>query len=201
MNKTSDINSFERARFLLLLDPVLPGLWRTALRLVRERHGAEDLLQAATLKALRFFDSYAEGTNFKAWMYRVLYTTHINQRRDREPDALQLIESMDRDRSGAGLLRELERPTHAERAAAVLDAVDDQIRGAVDRLPEHLRIVFLLSAIEGLKYREIATVLECPIGTVMSRLFRAREELQDQLAAHARDIGWPVPAREDEVAE
>ncbi|MSR74607.1 MAG: sigma-70 family RNA polymerase sigma factor [Planctomycetes bacterium] len=190
MKNPQHIEAAERSRFMLLLDPVLPGLWRTALRLTRQRHGAEDLVQTATLKALRFFATYTEGTNFKAWMYRVLYTTHVNQRRDSDPVATPLIEGIEPQGAANAMLRDLERPTHAERSAAVLEAVDDQIRAAVDSLPEHLRIVFLLSTVEDLKYREIAAVLDCPIGTVMSRLFRAREMLQEQLAVHARSLGW-----------
>lgn len=186
------ITQEHRVRFMLLLEPLLPGLLRTAQRMTGDRHAAEDLIQAASLKALRFFGTWSEGTNFKAWFYRVLYTTHVNHLRDREPLSQTLLEESEAVSSAESLLQELNRPTHAERAAAVLESVDDEIRAAVDALPAHLRIVFLLSTLENLKYREIAGILDCPIGTVMSRLFRARELLHQRLARHARSLGWQV---------
>lgn len=171
--------------------PVLDALYRTALRLVRRHDLAEDLVQDALLKGFRFFHTWTPGTNFRAWMFRVLYTTFAGERRAADPASRPLDDAPEPSAKADDLLRELDRGTPAERAAAVLDAVDDRIKAAVDELPEDLRAVFLLNTVEDLKYREIADVLGCPLGTVMSRLFRARRMLQDRLSAFAE--GPPLP--------
>jgi RNA polymerase sigma-70 factor (ECF subfamily) len=96
------------------------------------------------------------------------------------------------------IIEELDKPDHAARAAALLEATDDRIKRAVMDLPEELRTVFLLSTVEELKYREIAKVMDCPLGTVMSRLFRGRKLLQERLAEYAGESGFPVDALADE---
>jgi RNA polymerase sigma-70 factor (ECF subfamily) len=182
------VDAFERE-----VKPHLDSLHRTARRLMRDATLADDLLQEAMLKAWRFFHSFKTGTNFRAWIFRVLYTVFVSMTRERkievqEPDSIAEIESPESP------IDELSRPTVEEREKAVLEAVDDRIKSAVEDLPQDLRTVFLLSSIEGLKYREIAEVMDCPLGTVMSRLFRSRRMLQDRLAQYARGMNFPPRA-------
>jgi RNA polymerase sigma-70 factor (ECF subfamily) len=180
-----------RSLFMKELDPLLDGLHRTARRLTRDPARADDVVQDAVLKAYRFFESFKPGTNFRAWMYRVLYTVFVNTTRERLPTGGE-VEQTAEPRDGPGDLGdELSRPSHGERVQAVLEAVDDRIKAAVEELPVDLRTVFLLSTVEGLKYREIAEVMECPLGTVMSRLFRGRRMLQERLVEYARESGFP----------
>ena len=181
-----------KERFLEELDPVLDSLHRTALRMTRDRSRAEDVTQEAILKAYRFFASYREGTNFRAWIHRVLYTVFVNTTRDRGPKASPLEAVPEPEEAVRPLVEELNRGTHTARAQAVLESVDERIKQAVMDLPHDLRMVFLLSTIEGLKYREISEVMDCPLGTVMSRLFRSRRMLQDRLTEYAADEGFDV---------
>jgi RNA polymerase sigma-70 factor (ECF subfamily) len=167
--------------------PEFDALYRTARRLARSREGAEDLVQETMLKGFRFFHTWTPGTNFRAWIFKVLYTTFAGGRRSAPPVAHGLEEAPEPVAPVDELLRELERGDPASRAAAVLEAVDDRIKTAVDELPEDLRTVFLLATVEDLSYREIADVVGRPLGTVMSRLFRARRQLQDRLASFAAE--------------
>lgn len=166
--------------------PHLDALHRTASRLLGGRDGADDLVQETLLKAFRFFATWRPGTNFKAWLFRVLYTTFVSRKRSEQPAAVALDDAPEPGVDADELVRELARGDAAERERAVMEAVDERIKAAVDELPHDLRAVFLLNTVEELKYREIADVLGCPLGTVMSRLFRARRHLQDRLADYAR---------------
>lgn len=188
----------DRLRFERELDPTLDGLYRTALRLCGDPTRAEDIVQDAALKAWRFFDTFEDGTNFKAWIHRVLYTAFVNTTRDRTPRTAPLDQVPEPGEVEKSLLAELERPNHSARERAVLEAVDERIKAAVMELPEDLRLVFMLNTLEGLKYREIAAVMNCPLGTVMSRLFRSRRMLQDRLAEYAHEVGYTVNLEEVE---
>jgi RNA polymerase sigma-70 factor (ECF subfamily) len=177
--------------------PHLPGLYRTALRLTRDPTRAEDLVQDAILKGFRFFDSYRPGTNFAAWIHRVLYTVFLNTARGAPPRSapIDLVPEPERPRRSA--LDDLGLLSPSERTRGVLEQVDDRIKRAVEALPEELRLTFLLNTVEGLKYREIAEVMDCPIGTVMSRLFRARQLLQSELRDHALELGFAGAALDE----
>lgn len=168
----------------------MDSLHRMAARLCGDATRAEDVLQEAILKAWRFFESFQPGTNFRAWIHRVLFTVFVNTTRDREPKAAPLDAVAEPELARPSLVEELDRPGHAERERAMLEASDERVRQAVDELPPDLRTVFMLSTIEGLKYREIADVMDCPLGTVMSRLFRSRRLLQDRLLDYALASGF-----------
>ena len=127
-------------------------------------------------------------------MFRVLYTVFVSLTRERKPP-LQDPDSTDEIEARESPLEELARPSIEERERAVLEAVDEKVKAAVEELPADLRTTFMLSTIEGLKYREIAEVMDCPLGTVMSRLFRSRRMLQDRLAHYARGMNFPPSAR------
>ncbi|MCB9832334.1 MAG: sigma-70 family RNA polymerase sigma factor [Planctomycetes bacterium] len=179
------------AEFEALATPQIDALLRTARRLVRDPGEAEDLVQDALLKGYRFFDRFERDSNFKAWIFKILMNTFVNvyrQKRRRGPTVdAELAAELEAEVSPNAGLDEIE--SFGAKEEAMLDLVDDRIRQAVLDLPEHLRIVFGLSAIEDLKYREIAEVLEVPVGTVMSRLFRARAMLKERLRELAATNG------------
>lgn len=167
-------NRSERDRFQDLAVPLLPSLYNHACWLVRDATEAEDLVQETLTKALRAFDSFETGTNFKAWVFRILRNTFLTTRTalasnrtvflEDHPDAVEVADP--------GLSPEF-HAIQLDNLAAV--------RRALEGLSPQLREVILLCDLEELKYREIAAVLDVPIGTVMSRLARARQALRKLL--------------------
>jgi RNA polymerase sigma-70 factor (ECF subfamily) len=168
--------------------PHLDVLYRVALRLTGDPAQAEDLVQDTMLKAYRSWRQYRPGTNAKGWLLTILRNTFINayRRRKLEPVAMDLeaiephalyraVESADPEGSFFGRL------------------VDEKVLEAVDALPSDFREVLVLSDIEGMPYAEIAAALELPVGTVKSRLFRARRLLQAQLYSYAVEMGYIKP--------
>ena len=179
-------------RFEALVEPHVDALLRTAQRLTRDDGSAEDLVQDALLKGFRFFDRFEPETNFKAWIFKILMNAFVNtyrrrQRLGAQTDLDAAMEAVDEESIPA--TSDL-ADTYSGRQAAVFELVDDRVRQALLDLPEHLRIVFMLAVIEDLKYREIADILECPVGTVMSRLFRARAMLRQRLEQFADEAGY-----------
>jgi len=177
-----------RQRFEAEALPHVGALLGTALRMTRNRSDAEDLVQETFLKAYRAFDQYRAGTNCRAWLFRILVNTGINDwsRRARRPPEVdyEAAEPM----LAAPETEALQAPSRGE-LAAFEGLLDDEVRAALAGVPEPFRIVFLLSVVEGFQYKEIATILDIPIGTVMSRLFRARKQLQAWLQEYARQRG------------
>ncbi len=171
----------DQATFERDVMPLARQLYAHALRLTRRPVDAEDVLQEAFLKAFRAYDSFEAGTNLRAWMYRIVTNTYINRYRknQRRPDEVEL-----EDVGELYLYRRLHSvggsSASAEREA--LDGlIDDRIRDAIEALPENFRLPVLLADAEGFAYKEIAEILEVPIGTVMSRLHRGRKALQKEL--------------------
>jgi len=168
--------------------PHLDALYRVALRLTGDPSQAEDLVQDTMLKAYRSWRQYRPGTNAKGWLLTILRNTFINdyRRRKLEPVAtdLEAVEPFalyraveDSDPEGAFFAR----------------IVDEKVLEAVDALPPDFREVLVLSDVEGMRYAEIAETLNLPVGTVKSRLFRARRLLQAALYAHAVEMGYIKP--------
>lgn len=178
----------KRRRFEVEALPHLDALFNTALRLTRNTGDAEDLVQDTYLKAHRFWDRYTPGTNCKAWLYRILTNTRINQyvKSSKRPAHVSFedVEPL----LGYDEPERLSAPTGGE-MAALADVLDDEVKRALEAIPETFRIVLILSVIEGFAYKEIARILEIPIGTVMSRLFRGRKLLQASLRDYARKRG------------
>jgi RNA polymerase sigma-70 factor (ECF subfamily) len=166
-------------------------LFNLALNLTRNRKDAEDLVQETFLRAYRFFDSYQPDTHIKAWLFRILRNTFINRYR------AQKVRPTEVDFSKVELAYErvvdeqflqANRPVSPE--DALLDGVlDEEIETALARLPEEYRSVVILALVEDLSYKEIASALSIPLGTVMSRLHRGRKMLQGQLLEYARKKG------------
>ena len=177
-----------RRRFEEEALPHLDALYGTALRMTRNRSDAEDLVQETYLRALRFWDHYTPGTNCKAWLFKILTNTGINRfvKKAREPVRVpfETVEPTLRQRDSAG-------PAAAAPGdlGAIAGLLDDEVKQALESLPESFRIVLLLALVEGFAYKEIAEMLQIPIGTVMSRLYRARQMLQETLQTYARNRG------------
>ncbi len=168
----------------------LDALYRTGLRMTRSETEAEDLVQETYIRAFRFKEQFEPGTNLKAWLFRILTNTFINQFRRRKTQP-QTTELDDVDESA--LYRHMTGSSAASSAAqpenVVLDrVVDTEVTEALQELPEKFRTVVLLDA-EGFSYKEMAGMLEIPIGTVMSRLHRGRKFLQKRLYDLALDRG------------
>jgi len=166
-------------------------LYSTALRLTRNTSEAQDLVQETLLKAYRFFDHFEPGTNVKAWLFTILRNTYINTYRK----AVRQQEQVDFERIEpfyADVTNEPEWEWTDQQAleAMLCHLVQDDVKRALDALPEVYRIVVLLADLADLSYKDIAAIIGCPEGTVMSRLFRGRRLLRKSLQEFARKSGY-----------
>jgi RNA polymerase sigma-70 factor, ECF subfamily len=178
-----------RERFDREVLPLLPNLYGAALRLTRNPQDAEDLVQEAYLRAYRGFAGFREGTNLRAWMYRILTNTFINsyRKKQREPVTVAVTDDTSDwylyDRIGSS-------GAEPSAEAEVLERIpDEDVQRALEELPEVFRMAVLLADVEGFSYKEIAEILDIPIGTVMSRLHRGRKALQRALWETVRERG------------
>lgn len=169
----------------------MPSLYTAALRMTRNPADAEDLVQETYLKAYRAFHTFQEGTNLKAWLYRILTNTYINiyRAKKRRPELTEIddVEDLYLYRRLGGL-----EAAAAGRSAEeeVLDHfTDSEVKEALESLPEQFRMAVLLADVEGFAYKEIAEILDIPIGTVMSRLHRGRRALQKALFEFGMERG------------
>lgn len=167
----------------------LDALYASALRFTRDPRDAEDLVQDAFLRACRFLDRFEPGTNMKAWLFRILTNTFINKYR-RNTRERSLVDGPEREM----VTDQLHSPEAAERAEnperTFLDRlVSEEVLAAIDAVPIDFRMVVILADIHDFSYKEIADILDVPVGTVMSRLYRGRRHLQRSLAAHAAAAG------------
>jgi RNA polymerase sigma-70 factor (ECF subfamily) len=181
----------DRSQFSEQAMEYMPALYTAALRLTRNSADAEDLVQETFLKAYRAFGSFEEGTNLKAWLYRILTNTFINNYRasKRRPEKAD-VEDIE-DLYLYKRLNELPSPGVGRSAEEeLLDRItDDEVKGAIESLPESFRIAVLLADVEGFSYKEIAEITDVPIGTVMSRIHRGRKALQKALLSFAEARG------------
>jgi RNA polymerase sigma-70 factor (ECF subfamily) len=175
----------DQARFTEVAMEHMPGLYSAALRMTRNASDAEDLVQETYLKAYRSYASFQEGTNLRAWLYRILTNTYINSYRaaKRRPEVTDVEDVEDlylykrMAGAGAGALR-----TGRSAEDEALDTfTDDVVKSALEELPEAFRMAVLLADVEGFSYKEISEITDVPIGTVMSRIHRGRRALQKTL--------------------
>lgn len=175
--------------FEALALPHLDSLYRTALRMTRRREEAEDLVQEAMMKAFRSFATFQPGTNFRAWLFRILTNSYINRyHREMADPAKTRFEDVSSFLSSEEALAAAEGPHPSE--SDLNESLDEEVKGALDELPEEFRLPVVMALVEGMSYKEIAGVLDCPLGTVMSRLYRGRQMLRRRLAGYARRQGY-----------
>ena len=167
--------------------PLMSSLYSSALRMTRNAADAEDLVQETYLKAYRAYEGFEAGTNLKAWLHRIQTNTYINdyRKKQRRPDETDLADVED-----LYLYRRLGGLEGARIGRSAEDDLLDlfaehEVKEAVESLPDHYRLPVLLADVEGFAYKEIAEILDVPIGTVMSRLHRGRKQLQKQLYTFA----------------
>ena len=173
----------KRKEFEELALQYMDSLYGVALRMTRDVTEAQDLVQDVFLRAYRFFDRFEKGTNFKAWLFKILKNVYINKYR-RESRMPQMVDVFGVEASNS--LQISKTPENE-----VFDKLlDDEITDAMDALPEEFRFAIVLSDLQGFSYKEIAEILDCPIGTVMSRLHRGRKLLRDSLYGYAKERGY-----------
>jgi RNA polymerase sigma-70 factor (ECF subfamily) len=176
----------KRVQFATLALPCMKSIYSTALRLTRRQEEASDLVQEAYLRAYRTFSNFTLGTNFKAWLFTIMYSIFVNKYRkeQREPKSISI--------------EELDEKFHRSLTAAAVDTnleqnlieVETEVDKALNQLPEKFRLAILLVDVEEMSYEEAAAVLRCPVGTLRSRLFRARKLLFIELQPYARRKGY-----------
>jgi len=171
-----------------------PQLFSTALRMTRNRSDAEDLVQETYVKGWRSFHTFQEGTNLRAWLFRIMTNTYINkynaQKRKGTEVELDDIEEL-------FLYKRLGSIDQSQLSSSAEDQMlelftDDEVKNAIESVPEDFRIPVLLSDVDGFSYKEISEMLEIPMGTVMSRLHRGRKAMQKMLYEYARERGLIV---------
>jgi len=162
-------------------------LYNYALRMTNNSADADDLVQETYLKAYRFWDSYEQGTNIRAWLFRILKNSYINRYRKevREPDCVEY----DEVKISYAVRGESNGEPNDLQESMFGHLLDDEITAAVAALPDEFRTVVILCDIEGLTYEEVAAFMDCPLGTVRSRLHRGRKLLRGRLTDYARARG------------
>ena len=168
--------------------PHLPALYAAALRMTRHEKDAEDLVQDALVRAYRFFDTFEAGTNCKAWLFRILTNVFCNRYREREREHEILHEAEASPANFEQFLAGAEAGRDVE-TALLGHMVSGDVEKALAALPSDFRMAVILADLEDFSYKEIADIMECPAGTVMSRLYRGRKMLQQALYQYAVEQG------------
>ena len=168
--------------------PHINSMYNFAYRLTLDRDDSKDLVQDTYLKAYRFIDSFQQGTNAKAWLFRILKNSFINdyRKKSKEPSKVDYQEVESYYNSD-----EVDRQITPDlRVEALKDMIGDEISNALNSLDVDFRTVIILCDLEGFKYDEMAKILDIPIGTVRSRLHRARNLLKEKLSEYAKQMGY-----------
>lgn len=173
-------------------------LYNSAMQMTRNPADAQDLVQETFVKAYRFFDKFKRGTNCKAWLFKIMKNNFINTFRKRAKEPIRVDFDQVEATLQAQPTPEVGLDESGDGRHAFDELVEDDVKEALDELPLEFRMVVILSDIEGFSYKEIADVLECPIGTVRSRLSRARKFLQKKLHDFAKRKGLVKPPKHDE---
>ncbi|MDH3745285.1 MAG: sigma-70 family RNA polymerase sigma factor [Acidobacteriota bacterium] len=184
IRKRQDDDEFEAVAM-----PFVDSLYNTALRMARNAEDAEDLVQEAYLKAYKYYDKFEPGTNFKAWLFKILKNTFINsyRKKQRTPPQSDFAEIEDAFENQVHDAAQTVKGPEQELLEGVLD---EDVQRAIDELPDDYRMAIVLADLEGFSYKEIAQILEVPLGTVMSRLYRGRKLLEAAMLGYAREHGY-----------
>ncbi|NVB84399.1 MAG: sigma-70 family RNA polymerase sigma factor [Kofleriaceae bacterium] len=190
-------NEFER-QALVHLD----AMYGAAYRLTRNPRDAEDLVQDSLLRAFRFWDSFQQDSNCKAWLLRIVTNTFINeyQRRKRSREVLDAA-TAEQDATDGVLVHADANDKVSPEKAMLQSSVSDDVQRALESLPDDFRTAVILCDMQGLSYKEIAEIMECPVGTVMSRLFRGRKLLAAALREFAVAEGYVKKSDETKAAD
>jgi RNA polymerase sigma-70 factor (ECF subfamily) len=170
--------------------PFVDALYNTAYRMARNAEDAEDLVQETYLKAHRYYDKFQEGTNFKAWLFKILKNTFINNYRKKQQVPPQSDFADIEDSFESQLSQEATRQMKSPEEELLEDVLDQDVQQALDTLPHDYRMAVILADLEGFSYKEIAEILDLPVGTVMSRLYRGRKLLETTMLKYAREHGY-----------
>jgi RNA polymerase sigma-70 factor (ECF subfamily) len=188
---SADVRQLFEEQALVFMDQ----LYAAALRMTRNPADAGDLVQETYVKAYAAFASYEQGTNLKAWLYRILTNTFINTYRKNQRNPYQgSIDDLEDWQLGSAESLSQGRTTRSAEAEAIDHLPDSDVKAALQAIPEDFRLAVYLADVEGFSYQEVADIMKTPVGTVMSRLHRGRRLLRDLLADYARDRGITVPA-------
>ncbi len=170
--------------------PFLDSLYNTAYRMARNAQDAEDLVQETYLKAYKYYDKFQEGTNFKAWLFKILKNTFINSYRKKQATPLQSDFAEIEDAFETRVSEEVRQKAKSPEDQALEGVLDHDVQRAIQSLPPDYRMAVVLADLEDLSYKEIAAILEVPVGTVMSRLYRGRKLLETALLLYGREHGY-----------
>ena len=170
--------------------PYMDQLYAAAMRMTRNPADAADLVQETFVKAFQAFGQYTQGTNLKAWLYRIQTNTFINTYRKKQRDPFQgSIDDLEEWQVGGAESVTQSRSTRSAEAEAIDHLPDSDVKEALQAVPEDFRLAVYLADVEGFSYQDIADIMKTPVGTVMSRLHRGRRMLRELLADYARERG------------
>jgi len=167
----------------------IEALYRSALYLAKNESNADDLVQETCLRALKSLKNDKEVDNVKAWLFKILVNTFINKYRKDKRD-LSLVDFDSIESFYGSLEEEAQMSSIPEDEAEFNNLLDDDVKKALEELPDDFRMVILLSTVEGFSYKEISKMVDCPVGTVMSRIYRGRKMLKERLAGYAKKYGF-----------